>query len=78
MEDVKEQHFEVDERQKILATCKTGEKEDQAGDLQGGSVVRGRSDVDRNCRTSKRFAAGGDARAACKGRHRLKQDCLNV
>jgi hypothetical protein len=41
-------------------------------------VVRGRSDVDRNCRTSKRFAAGSDARAARKGRHRLKQDCLNV
>jgi len=69
VEDVKKQYFEVDKRQKILATRETGEEEDQAGDLQGGSVVRGRSDVDRNCRTSKRFAAGSDARAARKGRH---------
>ena len=72
MEDVKKQHFKIDERQKISAARKIGEKEDQAGDLQGGPMVRGRSDVDRNCRASKRFAACAGAHAARKGTRRLK------
>ena len=66
MEDVKEQHFEVDKRKKVIATRGTGKKEAQAGDLQGGPVVCRGGDVDRNCRASKRFAARGDARTARK------------
>jgi hypothetical protein len=73
VQDAKEQHFEVDERQKIAAACKTGEKEDQAGHLQVGSMVRQCGDVDRNCRTSKGASAGNDADVAREGRRRLKQ-----
>jgi hypothetical protein len=72
VEDVKKQHFKIDERQKISAARKIGEKEDQAGDLQGGPMVRGRSDVDRNCRASKGFAACTGVHAARKGWRRLK------
>src|SRR5258708_39628317 len=52
VEDVKEQHFEIDERQKISAERKIGKKKDQEGDLQDEPMVRERSDVYRKCRST--------------------------
>jgi len=74
VQNVKEQHFTVDdERSKIFVACQTGKKEDQASNLQGGPMVRGRSYVDRDRRAAKRFTPRNDADAARKGRRRLKQ-----
>jgi hypothetical protein len=75
-QDVKEQSFAVNERQEIAVTYKAGKKENQAGNLQNGPVVRECRDVYRNRRASKRCASGNDARFARKGPRRLKHSEL--
>ena len=67
MQDVKEQHFEVDERQKTFVANKIGGKEGQAGNFHGRPMVRRGSDVDRNCRAPKGFTTRHNARTARKG-----------
>src|SRR5437660_11335429 len=69
--DVKEQYFEVNKRQKIAVARETGKEEDQAGDLQGGPVVRECRDVDRNCRPPQGTTAGSGAHCARQGPGRL-------
>src|SRR5262249_45980005 len=58
-------------RQKIAVARKAGKKEDQAGDLQGGPVVRKCRDVDRDCRPPEGSTAGSGAHSARKGPGRL-------
>jgi hypothetical protein len=77
--DVKEQYFEVDKRQKIAVARKAGKEEGQAGDLQGGPVVRKCRDVDRNCRPPEGSAAGSGTHSARQGPGRLSgSDRRNV
>jgi hypothetical protein len=77
--DVKEQYFEVNKRQKIAVARKAGKEEDQAGDLQGGPVVRKCRDVDWNCRPPEGSTAGSGAYSARQGPRRLSgPDCRNV
>src|SRR6266478_744783 len=69
--DVKEQYFEVNKRQKIAVARKAGKEEDQAGDLQGGPVVRKCRDVHRNCRPPEGSTGGSGAHSTRQGPGRL-------
>jgi len=71
--NVKEQHFKVDKRQKILVARTAVQEKDQAGDLQDGRLVRRGGNVDRDRGTSEGVADGSDAHAAGGRWQRLKE-----